>query len=1107
MHVFNIPASVPFLRTLVTALVDGRLVDGFTAREAPERLAAATIYLPTQRAVRDIRRVFLDVLGKDAALLPRVVALGDIDDDELIFADAATGGEAALEVLPAIGGLERRLRLAQLIAFWAKQKAIKGDGASHAPLVIGGAASSLAMADELGRLMDDMITRGVEWAALKGLVPDDLDIYWQLSLDFLKIAADAWPDFLKAGKVIEPAQRRDLLIAAEARRLATLHTGPVIAAGSTGSMPATARFLHAVAKLPQGAVVLPGLDVDLDETAWSLIGGDDEDPSAPSHPQFAMHGLLELFGIKRRDVVQLAAAGPTRAAPSLPLPAMPGEVGSHRDPGEGQGTDSQQEQNSRTAAPHPDPLPANAGRGGREAPHGRELLLSEAMRPSATTAAWSERLREADVAGKIEAAMVGIGVIEAPSAEMEALAIAIAMREARELDLTAALVTPDRALARRVQMALGRWSLAADDSRGETLMTLPAGLLARLAATCVAERLAPAPLLALLKHPLLRLGRHPGGWRGAIETLELALLRGTRPAAGSAGLATALANFRAELVKLAAGEPSSLHRLEQRARINPTALDEVALLVTALREALAPLEQAGLHAALDFEEAARRHRDVIAALATDAQGQLAAFDGEAGTALANIFETLTAGPEPSGLKTTLADYPELFETAFGDHMVRPRHTPTAGLRIYGPLESRLTEADRVIIGGLVEGTWPAEPRNDPWLSRPMRRALGLDLPERRIGLAAHDFAQLTGAREVILSHAAKLSGAPTVPSRFLHRLQAVAGDERWAGAVERGQAYLHLADALDQSASWTPIARPAPKPPRTSRPTGLSVTEIEDWLRDPYTIYARHVLALAPLDPVDMPLSAANRGTAIHNALGEFTQRYPKDLPDDVADLLREMGAKHFADFIDRPEARALWWPRFLRIAAWFQRWEAERRRDASNIYAEMRGSLKIPIDGGFFTLSARADRIERKTDGTFAILDYKTGKPPSAKQVSLGLSPQMTLEAAILREGGFAAIPPSASISELTYVRLSGNEPPGEATPLELTRDGRKSNGLTPDEAAADTRRKLEVLVRRFESEDQPYISLNLPMWETRYGTYDNLSRIKEWSALGGTGEEDIFN
>jgi ATP-dependent helicase/nuclease subunit B len=317
-----------------------------------------------------------------------------------------------------------------------------------------------------------------------------------------------------------------------------------------------------------------------------------------------------------------------------------------------------------------------------------------------------------------------------------------------------------------------------------------------------------------------------------------------------------------------------------------------------------------------------------------------------------------------------------------------------------------------------------------------------------------------------------------------------------------------MADALDHSDAWKPVPQPAPKPPRAARPSRLSVTEIEDLLRDPYTIYARHVLDLQPLDPVDMPLSAADRGTAIHNTLGDFTQGYPDRLPDNVVPLLRELGKKHFKHLMDRPEAQALWWPRFMRIAGWFAHWEQHRRVDVVDILAETRGTLQIELGAKrVFTLAARADRIERKSDGTFAILDYKTGRPPGDRQVSIGLSPQMTLEAAILREGGFAGIPAGASVSELVYVRLSGNEPPGEAHVVELTSVARQNDEITPDAAAIDTRRKLEILIRKFEEEDHAYTSLNLPMWTTRYGTYDNLSRIKEWSALGGTGEEDIFN
>ncbi|MGB7225094.1 MAG: PD-(D/E)XK nuclease family protein, partial [Bradyrhizobium sp.] len=280
----------------------------------------------------------------------------------------------------------------------------------------------------------------------------------------------------------------------------------------------------------------------------------------------------------------------------------------------------------------------------------------------------------------------------------------------------------------------------------------------------------------------------------------------------------------------------------------------------------------------------------------------------------------------------------------------------------------------------------------------------------------------------------------------------------------------------------------------------LSVTAIEDWLRDPYTIYAKHILKLEALDPVDMPLSAADRGSAIHDALGDFTRNFARDLPADPIRVLREIGQKYFAPLMERPEARALWWPRFQRIIGWFSEWETARRGDIAAIDAEIRGEIPIHLDNGrTFHLSARADRIERHADGRFVILDYKTGQPPTGKQVRMGLSPQLTLEAAILREGGFEGIDAGSSVRELAYVRISGNNPPGEHTALKLRI--RNETPQPPDEAADYARAQLEALIRKFESETEPYRSLNLPMWTNRYGSYDDLARIKEWSAAGGLG------
>ena len=403
---------------------------------------------------------------------------------------------------------------------------------------------------------------------------------------------------------------------------------------------------------------------------------------------------------------------------------------------------------------------------------------------------------------------------------------------------------------------------------------------------------------------------------------------------------------------------------------------------------------------------AARHREIIAALSRDDAGAPAGFAGTDGSALGQVFDAVAAGLPHADLAVALADYPDLFGATIADRVVRRPGQPGVRVRILGPLEARLTSSDRLVLGGLNEGTWPPEARSDAWLSRPMRLELGLDLPERRIGLSAHDFAQMLGAREVILTRAAKLAGAPTVASRFVQRLAAVAGP-RWQSALQHGEKYLLWARALDRpNAPPRATPRPVPRPPVAARPARLSVTEIEHWLRDPYTIYAKHILRLFPLDQIDTAPGAADRGTVIHGAIGDFTQAYAQALPADALEKLLALGRRHFAPLEEFPEARAFWWPRYERIARWFADWETKRRPHLEALQAEIKGEIEIPLGGRSFHLTTRADRIERLPGGTYAILDYKTGRVPSMPQVAAGLSPQLTLEGAILRAGRFADIP-----------------------------------------------------------------------------------------------------
>jgi ATP-dependent helicase/nuclease subunit B len=1025
-NVFNIPASAPFLAVLIDALRAGKLVPGFPATSDPLELSRATLYLPTRRACRLAREVFLDQLKGDAAILPRIIALGDLDEDEIAFAEAATGelAQAALALPPAIAPLERRLLLAELILKWANSPELRG--AEGSPLIANTPSAALCLADDLARLMDDMTTRQVAWDKLDRLVPDDLDPYWQLSLRFLKIAREAWPALRHERGAIESAERRDRLIEAEAKRL-TGSDAPVIAAGSTGSMPATAKLLETIARLPHGAVVLPGLDTDLDDVSWAMIAGDDGAPAA-GHAQFAMQALLARIGIARHDVVELA----------------------------------------------------------KPAPHGRELLVSEALRPAATTERWQLRAKKKDFDAATTTALASLAMIEAANAEEEALAIAVTLREAIETkDKTAALVTPDRALARRVAAALARWQVKVDDSAGYSLADTQAGVFARLAAEAALGGLEPVTLLALLKHLLLRLGAAAGAHAIAIATLERALLRGPRPRPGSDALAQALSTFR--------NDRDQLHRSDPRWLIADDEFDVAADLIARLGAALAPLEtmKSGDH---PFALLATWHRDVIAALSKEVDGDLPALAGI--DDMARAFEEIATSPAAASLGVAKSDYAELFHAAIGDRVVRRPETPDVRVHIYGPLEARLQTIDRIVLGSLNEGTWPPETRSDPWLSRPMRRDLGLDPPERRIGLSAHDFAQALGAPEVILARAAKLAGAPTVTSRFVQRVAALAGP-RWDDVLKRGNEYLELTRALDHPGQVKSAERPAPKPKVEARPARLSVTAIEDWLRDPYTIYARYILRLLPLDAVDTPPGARDRGTVIHGAIGDYTKLFAQRPPADPMQELLALGEKHFAALADYPEARAFWWPRFLRIARWFASWDKARRDGVTSLHAEIRGELKFPVGKREFTLSAIADRIERRLDGSYAIIDYKTGAARTEKQVRTGLAPQLTLEAAILRGGGFNTVT-AGTVSEIAYVTLKGGEPAGKPNDIAF-KDG------TPDTQADHALARLKELAVRFEDAGTPYLSLVHPMWKTHYGDYDHLARVKEWSATGGGDEGEL--
>ena len=635
----------------------------------------------------------------------------------------------------------------------------------------------------------------------------------------------------------------------------------------------------------------------------------------------------------------------------------------------------------------------------------RTTLVSAALRPAAATDNWADT-------GQVDvSALAGLTRIDCTGADEEAGVIALIMRDVlndRDSGRTAALVTPDRGLARRVAGALARWDVVVDDSGGVPLAETPPGVFFRLIVEMIGQEAAPFPLLAALKHPLAAGGLAPGAFRSLVRALEIAVLRGPRLAPGLPALAAGVRRV-AESGELAAAADM---------------LD----IVVAAAEPFAGLFAGPARPVGDIVDAHTRFAEALAASDT-LSGAERLWAGDAGEALAGFVTDLADTGHVLG-PVSGARYPALLEALLAGRTVRPRYGSHPRLAILGPLEARLQRYDVMILGGLNEGTWPPELAADPWMSRPMRGDFGLPQPERRTGLSAHDFTQAMGAGEVYLTRSLRVEGSPTVPARWLTRLDFAAkalGLEH-GDILARGRQWLSwqrdLALLLPEGRSAPAIfdrGRPRPTPPVAARPRRLSVTEIETWMRDPYAIYARHVLKLRALPPLDQTPDAADYGSRVHRVLDRFLgQCPPGPLPDDALAQLIETGAEMLAPIRALPAVWTFWWPRFERIAEWFIETESARRAGVAETFTEVSGKLALTGPHGPFELIARADRIDRLSDGRLAIIDFKTGAVPGVAEVVAGFAPQLPLEAAIAAAGGFGDVLPDA-VGDLEYWRLSG--------------------------------------------------------------------------------------
>ena len=976
---------------LYTIGIDRRFADDLAQgvlagyRDDPLALAEVLILVPTRRSVRSLREAFLRASGGKPTLLPRLLPLGDVDDDG---ADLLGDG-SALDLPAAIDGAEREALLARLVT------AFKDDDGQP---IAQSAAQALGLARELARLLDELAIDGVPFDRLDDLVEGNFASHWRHTLKFLAIVGKAWPEILAERGRIDALDRRTRSIRAQAERWrAHPPATPVIAAGSTGSQPATRELLGVIAGLPQGAVVLPGLDRDMDDESWAKLD--------PTHPQFGLRELLGALGQDRRKVADWPGAG--------------------GDPA-------------------------------------RRLLISELMRPAETSDAWIE---------PSDAALDHVTRADCATAHQEAVVIALALREALEHPgRTAALVTPDRDLARRVTAELRRWSIEVDDSAGQPLLDTPPASLLRALLAAVDGGFAPVALLGLLNHPFASFGLSRPALLDAARRLDRKCLRGLKPATG-------LAALRAHVDAAKFSDDADRRQV----------LDLVDRLEAAT---------SGLAAEMTAEATPQALLDATVAAAESVASPDRLWSGEAGEALADALASLrTAWSDHPAIAGS--DWPNLLDAMLATETVRPRFGKHPRLAIWGPLEARLQRADLLILGGLNEGTWPPSVDTGPWINRPMRTALGLPQPERRIGLSAHDFAAALAAERVLLTRAEREGGAPTVPSRWLARLDALFDYDRESSDappeyIQRGRrSWLAWAEELDrpEDNKYTPWPRPAPTPPLDARPTRLSVSSVEQWRRDPYGLYARRILGLEPLDPLEAELGAADRGTALHNALDEFLQAHPSGaLPPDALARFEALGEQHLSQLLAAPAERAFWWPRFRRLARWFIATENARRAAGTKLLAsEANGALTL----GALRIEARADRIDEIEPGGWEIIDYKTGRVPSPKELKALFAPQLLLEAAMAEHGSFDKIEGQARAVHLSYWQANGLGQGGAVKVIEES-----------DDLVAAMVALVQRMVAHFAKPSTPYEALPWPEFSPHFNDYEHLERVAEWSTAMGEEE-----
>ncbi|MGD9638833.1 MAG: double-strand break repair protein AddB [Alphaproteobacteria bacterium] len=976
-NVYNISLARSFLDALASKILN-YVDDNLLA------LCDITIFLPNRRACRSLAEAFLRLSAGKVILLPKILSLGDIDDDDLTLLSTKE-----IEIPPAINELEKKLILSKLIKakFEAKDNPISYD-------------TALSLASELSKLLNEVINEGADLDKINDLIPQEFAEHWQETIDFLSIITTYWQPILEEKGCIESAERRQRLID---EQINYWHHNPpqntVIMAGFSGFQPIISQMMNTVANLDKGLVVFYGLDFLLSDDAYSHI--------EENHPQYGIKRFLEKLELSRFDVSEL------------------------------------------------DFLDLELKNNGHIFNQSRVKLCSEIMLPAENTKDWLE----AD--GIDDEAVSGLNVINFKDHREEALGIALMMRQALETKgKTAALVTPDRNLARSVAAELERWHITLDDSAGKPLTKTPIGIFILLTAEMVIKDFAPKELLSALKHPFSCGGISAPAFRSMVRKLEIAVLRGVCPTNGINGLKTALIRFCTEHNK--SDELSSW-------------LDELSAKAQLFYD-LCQKETAS------FKELLKAHMEFIEELASDDQekGYFKLWRNDDGEAAAEFISSLY---EKADLLPTIRpqEYFGIISNLMSPQNVRSKYHSHNRLAILGLMEARLQRYDLMIMGSVNEEIWSTV-NTDPFMNRKMRSEIGLPSPDCYLGFMAYDFAANFCAPRVVITRAGKENGSPTTCSRWLLKLSAIIDilelNDVFNANSKSSELLKYYISAIDKPEKIEAIAPPAPCPPVESRPRKLAVTGIETLMRDPYAIYAKHILKIKALDNIAKEPEAKEFGSLIHEIIADFLAGSSRSLEN-----LLQIGRSKFDAEQYPASIKSFWWQDFLSIASWLINEENNHQGAIKKSFCEIKGGFNFAASLAPFELYAIADRINLLTDNTLEIVDYKTGTIPSKKHILAGFSPQLPLEVVIAEQGGFKELQ-GYLVSDVCFWELKGRE---------------KSKKISKTEVIEQAERAFEglkALINAFDNPATPYQSRPHPTYAPKYSDYQHLARVKEWAS-----------